>query len=215
MFKGIPKRSILALLLGIACATSHALDYSGRQRNAATFETLSQARANGPNAVSTLEGNAGATFVSHPVLNGYPEGTTWIYRSANLYGGRAAARLNTNILVFVEKAFTDQNAARQYLADLGLIRIIDEAIGSVILVTPADGRAFGAGDFRRSPIHRDLDHVPPVDVERVGAGIGREDHPAPVGAHPDVLGHEPPGREEQGVPAGFGKRVQVRPAILV
>jgi poly(3-hydroxybutyrate) depolymerase len=146
MFKGIPKRSILALLLGMACATSHALDYSGRQRNAATFETLSQARANGPNAVSTLEGNAGATFVSHPVLNGYPEGTTWIYRSANLYGGRAAARLNTNILVFVEKAFTDQNAARQYLADLGLIRIIDEAIGSVILVTPADGRAFGAGD---------------------------------------------------------------------
>src|SRR5690606_39304759 len=37
-------------------------------------------------------------------------------------------------------------AARQYLEELGLIRIINEAVGSVILVTPADGRAFGAGD---------------------------------------------------------------------
>src|SRR5690606_21822066 len=118
--------------------TSQALDYSGRQGNAATFESLSQARVSGPIAVARLEGNAGATFVSHPVLSGYPEGTTWIYRSANLYGGRAAARLNTNILVFVDRTFADQNAALQYLKDLGLIRIIDEAIGSVILVTPAD-----------------------------------------------------------------------------
>src|SRR5690606_24122235 len=37
-------------------------------------------------------------------------------------------------------------AARQYLEELGLIRIINEAVGSVILVTPADGKAFGAGD---------------------------------------------------------------------
>ncbi len=74
------------------------------------------------------------------------EGTTWIYRSPNLYGGRAAARLNTDILVFAEQSFANQDAALQYLKNLGLIRIIDEAIGSVVLVTPADGKAFGAGD---------------------------------------------------------------------
>lgn len=146
MLNCIPKRFSLAVLLALACVTSPALDYSGRQHNAPTFETLDQARTNGPVAVARLEGNDSATFVSHPVLNGYPEGTTWIYRSGNLYGGRAAARLNTNILLFVEKSFTDQNTALQYLKDLGLVRIIDEAIGSVILVTPADGKAFGAGD---------------------------------------------------------------------
>ncbi len=139
-------RLACALLLSLASLACSALDYSGRQKNPATFESLSQARTSGPVAVAKLEGNAGVTFVSHPVLNGYPEGTTWIYRSPNLYGGRAAARLNTNILVFVEQKFADQNAARQYLENLGLIRIIDEAIGSVVLVTPADGKAFGAGD---------------------------------------------------------------------
>lgn len=133
------------LLLAIPGATCLALDYSGRQNNEATFESLAEARINGPVAVAKLQGNAGR-FVSHPVLDGYPDGTTWIYRSPNLYGGRAAARLNTNILVFVERAFADHGAARQYLEDLGLVRIIDEAIGSVILVTPADGKAFGAGD---------------------------------------------------------------------
>ncbi|MDQ2640326.1 MAG: hypothetical protein M3Y79_07090 [Pseudomonadota bacterium] len=133
------------LLLAVPAAACLALDYSGRQKNEATFESLAQARINGPLAVAKLEGNTGR-FVSHPVLDGYPDGTTWIYRSPNLYGGRAAARLNTNILVFVERAFADQRAARQYLEELGLIRIIDEAIGSVVLVTPADGKAFGAGD---------------------------------------------------------------------
>jgi pimeloyl-ACP methyl ester carboxylesterase len=139
-------RLACALLLSFSSLACSALDYSGRQQNPATFESLSQARASGPVAVAKLDGNAGATFVSHPVLNGYPEGTAWVYRSPNLYGGRAAARLNTNILVFVEQKFADQNAAQQYLKNLGLIRIIDEAIGSVVLVTPADGKAFGAGD---------------------------------------------------------------------
>ena len=135
----------LAWLLLAVPGVALALDYSGRQNNEATFESLAQARANGPSAVAKLQGNNGR-YVSHPVLDGYPDGTTWIYRSPNLYGGRAAARLNTNILVFVERAFADQGAARQYLEELGLIRIINEAVGSVILVTPADGRAFGAGD---------------------------------------------------------------------
>jgi pimeloyl-ACP methyl ester carboxylesterase len=139
-------RLTCALLLCCSSLACFALDYSGRQGNAATFESLAQARVNSPIAVAKLEGNTGKSFVSHPVLDGYPDGTTWIYRSPNLYGGRAAARLNTDILVFTEQSFTDQDAALQYLKKLGLIRIIDEAIGSVILVTPADGKAFGAGD---------------------------------------------------------------------
>lgn len=126
--------------------TARALDYTGRQKNQATFETLDEARTNGPVAVATLEGNNGRTFKSHPVLDNYPKGTTYIYRSPNLYGGRAAARLNTDILVFSEQTFSSKDAARQYLQDLGLIKLIDEAIGSVILVTPADGRAFGVAD---------------------------------------------------------------------
>ncbi|HXS30789.1 MAG TPA: hypothetical protein VN755_08140, partial [Steroidobacteraceae bacterium] len=134
------------LALALASLGCPALDYSGRQHNEATFETLAQARATGPQAVAKLEGNTGVAFVSHPVLDGYPATTTWIYRAPNLYGGRAAARLNTNILVFAEQSFAERNAALQYLKNLGVIRLIDEAIGSVVLVTPADGKAFGAGD---------------------------------------------------------------------
>jgi hypothetical protein len=75
-----------------------ALNYSGSQGNPVTFETLEETRASSPVAVAQLETNNGKTFRSHPVLDGYPKGTTYVYRSANLFGGRAAARLNTNIL---------------------------------------------------------------------------------------------------------------------
>lgn len=147
MRKKNPLMSLILTLVAIAIpSVTFSLNYSGSQKNQATFETLEEARKSGPLAVASLEGNKGRTFKSHPVLDGYPEGTTFIYRSPNLYGGRAAARLNADILVFAEKAFAGKDAALQYLKDLGLIQIIDEAIGSVILVTPADGKAFGAGD---------------------------------------------------------------------
>ena len=144
--KNLLRMFVPALAAAAIPSTLFALDYSGRQKNPATFETLEEARVNGPVAVASLEGNNRRTFKSHPVLDGYPEGTAYVYRSPNLYGGRAAARLNTDILVFVEKSFTNKDAALQYLKDLGLIKIIDEAIGSIILVTPADGGTFGAND---------------------------------------------------------------------
>ena len=138
----------LALAVSLSLASGAvALNYTGRQGNQATFETLEETRASSPSAVATLETNNGRTFKSHPVLDGYPRGTTYVYRSANLFGGRAAARLNTNLLVFAEKSFASKEAALAYLKELGLIAIIDKAIGSVVLVTPADPKAgFGPAD---------------------------------------------------------------------
>lgn len=137
----------LALMAGMLLPSgTSALNYSGSQKNQATFETLEEARVNGPVAVAKIDGNTGRTFKSHPVLDSYPKGTTYIYRSPNMYGGRAAARINTNLVVFAEKTFANKDAALQYLKDLGVIKIIDEALGSVVLVTPADGKAFAAGD---------------------------------------------------------------------
>ncbi len=135
-----------ALLVCLVHTSAMALNYSGCQDNEATFETLGEARQSGPAAVENLETNVGKVYVSHPVLDGYPEDATFIYRSPNLFGGRAAARLNTNIVVFAEKAFESKDAAFAYLQDLGLIDIINEAIGSVVLVTPANGEAFTQAD---------------------------------------------------------------------
>ena len=117
-----------------------ALNYSGSQGNPATFETLEETRTSSPAAVAPLETNNGKSFKSHPVLDNYPRGTTYVYRSPNLFGGRAAARLNTDILVFAEKSFQNKDAAFKYLKDLGLIDIINQAIGSVLLVTPSDAK---------------------------------------------------------------------------
>lgn len=141
---GITLTLIAGLLLPI-CAV--ALNYSGRQGNQATFETLEETRVSSPVAVATLETNNGKKFKSHPVLDGYPQGTTYVYRSANLYGGRASARQNTDILIFSEKSFASKDEAFAYLKELGLIKIVDEAIGSVVLVTPSDPKAgFTASD---------------------------------------------------------------------
>ena len=138
----------LALTASLSFASgAFALNYSGSQKNQATFETLEETRVSSPTAVTTLDGNNGRTFKSHPVLEGYPKGTTYVYRSPNMYGGRAAARINTNLMVFAEKSFASKGAALTYLKELGVIRIVDEALGSVVLVTPSDPKAgFGAND---------------------------------------------------------------------
>ena len=137
---------LLALTLLFSCrgVNALALDYHPIQNDEPTFETLEEARVNGPIGVQNLEQNETKVFKSHAVLDGYPEGTTWVYRSANLFGGRAAARLNTDILVFCEEQFEDKDEAFQYLKDLGLIEIADEAIGSVFLVTPATPKGIGS-----------------------------------------------------------------------
>ena len=123
-----------------------AMNFTGSQGNKATFETLEETRVSSPVAIGSLEGNKGKTFKSHPVLDGYPNGTTFIYRSANLFGGRAAARMNTNLMVYVEQHFDSKDAAMNWLKSAGLIDIADEATGTIVLVTPI-GKSFGNADI--------------------------------------------------------------------
>ena len=145
------RRMGIALLLSAMClifsaSTAGAVKFYGCQFNEPIFETLEETRLSGPEAIKDLPSNQGKVFVSHPVLDGYPEGTTFVYRSANMYGDRAAARMNTNLLVFAQKHFENKENAETYLRELGLIDIADHSIGSVVLVTPADGEAFGQAD---------------------------------------------------------------------
>lgn len=138
---------LVVILSTVSTISAFALDYSGSQGNAATFELLEETRVSSPAAVQNLETNTTKVFKSHPVLDNYPAGTTYVYRSAEMFGGRAAARLNTNILVYSDQSFADKDAALNYLKELGLINIIDEAIGSVVLVTPSNPETgFSAAD---------------------------------------------------------------------
>ncbi len=149
MLKKQSSMAIIVVLLAslLPVPKAFALNYNGRQGNAATFETLEEARASSLAAAATRETfGRKMAYKSHPVLDNYPKGTTFVYRSANLYGGRAA-RSNTNILVFSDKSFTRKEDAFAYLKGLGVVGIIDDVIGSVVLVTPADPKAgFTASD---------------------------------------------------------------------
>jgi len=144
MKKLISCLAVLALMMS-SISGAFALNFTGELGNEATFETLQEAHASSPAVVQGIVENEYKTFVGHPALDGYPEGTTFVYRSANQYAGRAAARLNTNIFVYAEQRFETKDAALAYLKDAGLIDIIDEAIGSVVLVTPV-GDTFGQAD---------------------------------------------------------------------
>ena len=134
----------MLLLIG-AATQAYAIGFTGELGNEATFETLQEANQNSVNIVSSIVENDTKVFATHPVLDGYPEGTTFVYRSANQYAGRAAARLNTNIFVYAPEHFENKDDAMAYLKDLGLIKLIDEAVGSIVLVTPI-GESFDMAD---------------------------------------------------------------------
>ena len=142
------KRSILILvaicMLMTLSSSALALDYTPTLGNESTFETMTEVRLNAPAAMQPF--NARGTYGSHPVLADYPGDTTYVYRSADMYGGNAGVRLNTTLLVYADKAFAAKEDAFAYLKDLGLIDIIDEARGSVILVTPSTENGFSAAD---------------------------------------------------------------------
>ena len=135
---------VLTLIFSMI-GNAFALNFTGELGNEATFETLQEAHRNSPAVAQGIVENGSKTFVGHPALDGYPEGTTFVYRSANQFAGRAAARLNSNIFVYVDKHFSAKDEAFAYLKDAGLIEIMDEAIGSIVLVTPI-GETFDRAD---------------------------------------------------------------------
>ena len=112
--------AFLTFVLALSLSSSaFAVNFTGELGNKATFETLQEAHASSPAVVKGIVENHIRTFVGHPVLDGYPAGTTFVYRSANQYAGRAAARLNTNIFVYAERHFDTKDAAFAYLKDAG------------------------------------------------------------------------------------------------
>lgn len=136
---------ILATALACSAGSALALNYSGSQGNEATFELLEEARVSAPAAVQHLELNESKTFVSFPVLDGIPEDTVYVYRSANLYGGRAAGRMNTNLLVYADTHFDTSDAALAYLKGLGLTDIIDAGHRQHSAGYPCRRRGFRSG----------------------------------------------------------------------
>jgi hypothetical protein len=142
----VKKSLLMALALCLVpIANASALNYTQHLENEATFETLEEAHANGPAYLSKATGR---TYVPDPALDSYPAGTTYVYRSARLFSPLSAgARMNTTILVYTDKAFTNKDAALAYLKELGLIDIIGKACGSVVLVTPINAKTgFAAPD---------------------------------------------------------------------
>ena len=136
---------VLCLFLLLTSVNAFALNYQQHFDNEATFETLEEAHANGPAALTALNGRI---YVPDPCLDDYPQGTTWVYRSAKMFNCASAAyRMNTNILVYTDAEIADKDAAFQYLKDLGVIDLVDQAFGSAVLVTPINKETgFGTAD---------------------------------------------------------------------
>ena len=138
---------LLAGLMALSAFGAWALDFPENLKNEATFETFEEAEENSlAYMAETVYGNPDKTYVKHPALADYPAGTTYIYRSANLYGGGTAApKLNTTVAVFAGEALADKDAAKAYLDKLGVIAQIDKMIGSIVLITPIAGE-YGEAD---------------------------------------------------------------------
>ena len=126
---------LLCLVMALSCVNALAFNYQQRFDNEPTFETLEEARVN---AVEYLSGYMGKDYVADPALDTYPQGTTYIMRSSGIYSAKSAGpRMNTTILVYTEESFETKEDAKAFLVNLGLDKIIEEAVGSVVLVTPA------------------------------------------------------------------------------
>ena len=121
------------VMICISCSAL-ALNYNMHFENEATFETMEEARENGPKWLSEYSGR---TYVSDPCMDEYPVGTTYVYRSARMYTALSAAvRMNTTIFVYTDASFESKDDALAYIEDLGLVDIINECYGSILLVTP-------------------------------------------------------------------------------
>ena len=125
------------------------LNYWNRQDNPATFETLEEVRAHAVAATTPLSGNERFPQILNPALENFPAGLAYFYRSPNLYGGQTGARNNTSFIVFAERRFASKEEAKAYLEDLGLIKLIDEAIGTILLAMP-EGEDYHESDLQHA-----------------------------------------------------------------
>ena len=140
------KRMLCAVLVLLLALTNSALalNYTMTLENEATFETMEEVQVNGPAFFNELTGRD--NYGPDPAMEGYPEGTTWVYRSPNMYTNASAApRMSTTILVYTDAEIPSKDDALAYIKSMGLTDIVDAAHGSVVLVTPADPEA-GFGD---------------------------------------------------------------------
>ena len=112
------------------------LNYWNRQDNPATFETLDEVRKHAVAATSKLASNERFPQILNPALEDFPKGLVYVYRSPNLYGGETGARNNTSFIVFPDGRFASREAAKAWLEDLGLLKLIDEAVGTILLIMP-------------------------------------------------------------------------------
>ena len=132
---------LCGVLLMSCCALAE--DYYPHMSNEATFETLEEARENGP---AWLSAETGRNYIADPALDTYPVGTTYVYRSPGIYTCMSAGtRMNTNLLVYADSKFESKEAAYAYIESMGLIELADKATGSVVLVTPI-GNAYALAD---------------------------------------------------------------------
>ena len=132
---------IVCLCLSLVLPTALA-KYS---ENKSSFETFEEACVNGPIAMAE---EYGGNYYNNACLADYPEGTTWIYRSAGRWSSsNAGYRKNTVLQVYTEQKFETKDDALAFLQSLGLVDIIEEARGSIILVNPI-GDTFAAADAR-------------------------------------------------------------------
>lgn len=113
------------------------LNYQNRQGNQSGIETLKEVCAHAPEATAHLSGNARMPRIANPALKELPDDLVYIYRTADLYGGETAARNNTTFVLFSDRKFGTKEAAFEYLDRLGLVGLINELIGTILLVMPA------------------------------------------------------------------------------
>ena len=124
---------ILSLALSVTLAAG-AETYKTYDENPSTFETFEEALVNGPEFMHEL---FGGNYCNNPCLADYHEGTTYVYRSANRFSSASAGyRKNTTILVYTDQQFEVKEDALAYIKSMGLVDIIEECRGSVVLVTP-------------------------------------------------------------------------------
>ena len=139
-------KKLLCLLLTLCVllpTSALALNYKLHLPNEATFETMEEAHTNGPAWLAEVTGRS---YAPDPAMDNYPVGTTWVYRAPGMYTCLTAAlRMNTNFLVYTDKAFETKEDAYAYIEGMGLVDLVNACYGSIVLVTPIDKEA-GFGD---------------------------------------------------------------------